>query len=217
MFTGIIEETGSLRKIVSIRGGRRLFIAAEKIIDDLKIGDSVAVCGVCLTVTGLEKNVFIAEAVGETLTKTTIKQWTSRRRVNLERAVKVEGRWGGHFVQGHVNGLARVVAMQTRGENWYLQLAMPQELELFLVREGSIAIDGVSLTIADLAAAGHKAGISIIPHTYKNTIISGYKAGQLVNIETDFLARYLEKLVTPRKTDSRVETFSGEWFKNLGY
>jgi riboflavin synthase len=217
MFTGIIEEIGSLKKIVSIRGGKRLFIAARTIIDDLKIGDSVAVCGVCLTVTGLEKNCFIAEAVGETITKTTIKQWAMRRRVNLERAVKVESRWGGHFVQGHVSGLARVASMKNRGENWYLQLAMPPELEPFLVREGSIAIDGVSLTIADLSAAGPKAGISIIPHTFKNTVISGYKAGQLVNIETDFLARYVGKLVLPRKTDSRVETFSGEWFKNLGY
>jgi riboflavin synthase len=217
MFTGIIEEVGSLKKIVSIRGGKRLHVAAKSIIDGLKIGDSVAVCGVCLTVTGLEKGCFIAEAVGETLTKTTIARWSLRRRVNLERAVKVEGRWGGHFVQGHVSGLARVVAIKNRGENWYLQLAIPQDLQQYMVREGSIAVDGVSLTIADLAAAGRKAGISIIPHTYRNTIISDYRTGHPVNIETDYLARYIEKLNMPMKKDSRAEIFSGEWFKNLGY
>jgi riboflavin synthase len=217
MFTGIIEEVGLLKKVVSIREGKRLYIAAKTIIADLKIGDSVAVCGVCLTVTGLEKDCFITEAVGETIAKTTIKRWSAGRRVNLERAVKVDGRWGGHFVQGHVSGLARIVAMKNRGENWYLQLAVPQEMEHFIASEGSIAIDGVSLTIADLAATGRKAGISIIPHTYRNTIISSYKAGDLVNIETDFLARYIEKLIRPRKTESRVDTFSAEWFKKLGY
>ncbi len=215
MFTGIIEEIGSLRKIISIRGGKRIFVAAKTIVNGLKIGDSIAVCGVCLTVVGVEKDCFIVEAVGDTMIKTTINQWSWRRRVNLERAVKVENRWGGHFVQGHVNGLARVVTMMNKGENWYLQLAMPRELEHFLVREGSIAIDGVSLTIADLNK--RKAGISIIPYTYKNTIISSYKTGHLVNIETDFLARYIEKLITPQNTNSRVETFSREWFKNLGY
>lgn len=216
MFTGITEEIGSVKKIVPIAGGKRLYIAARKVTGELKPGDSVSVCGVCLTVVGLEKDCFMVEAVGETLSKTAIGKWSLRRRVNLERAMKADGRWGGHFVQGHVNGVARVVAMKKRGENWYMQLAIPEELEHFLIREGSIAIDGVSLTIADLNG-GRKAGISIIPHTFKNTIISGYKPGDPVNVETDILAAYVEKLAAASKTDSGPASFSGEWFKNLGY
>jgi riboflavin synthase len=216
MFTGIIEEIGILKKIVSIRSGRRISIKAELIIGGLKIGDSVSVNGVCLTVTGMEKDSFMVEAVGQTMTKTTIKRWVVHQKVNLERAMQVEGRWGGHLVQGHINGQGRVTGMQNKGDNWYLQLIIPRELERFMVREGSIAVDGVSLTIADLTA-GRETGISIIPHTYRNTIISGYKTGQLVNIETDFLARYVEKLIGTQKTNTGPETFSPEWFKNLGY
>ena len=214
MFSGIIEEIGTISKTISIRGGKRIFITANKILTGLKIGDSVAVSGVCLTVMGLEKNRFVVEAVGETLTKTSVKLWPVQKKVNLERALQVQDRLGGHLVQGHINGLARVIRMVSRGDNWYLQLEIPRNLEHYLIPEGSIAVDGVSLTIADWS--GRKVGISIIPHTYRNTVIRTYKSGELVNIEIDFMARYIEKFV---KTDNKQqrETFSAQWFKNLGY
>jgi riboflavin synthase len=215
MFTGIIEEIGSICKIVPIRGGKRIYIRARVIHTDMNIGDSVAVNGICLTVTGLDKDLFIVEAVGETLKKTSIRHWALHREVNLERAVQAQGRLGGHFVQGHVNGLARVLRLENRGENWYLQLEIPQDLGMYLIREGSLAVDGISLTIADIT--GRKIGISIIPHTYKHTTLSTWRSGQQVNVEVDLLARYLEKWMQKAETNPRRETFSAEWFKNLGY
>jgi riboflavin synthase len=215
MFTGIIEEIGSIRKITPIQGGKRIFISAKKIVADLKIGDSVAVCGTCLTVVGCTKDTLALDVLGETLLKTTIRTWRVHKQVNLERAIQATDRFGGHFVQGHINGVGRVIRMVRQGENRYLHLQIPEDLMLYLIPEGSIAVDGVSLTIAELN--GTKVGISIIPHTYKSTIISTYKAGYPVNIEVDFLARYLEKLMLIKKTKGKAETISMEWLKNLGY
>ena len=215
MFTGIIEEIGSIRRIIPIRNGKKIFVNAQKVLSDLKVGDSMAVSGTCLTVAGLSKDSFMAEVVGETLLKTTIKRWTPRKKVNLERALQAADRFSGHLVQGHVNGIGRIVRMIHRGENWNLLLQIPQELTPYTIPEGSIAVDGVSLTIAEIT--GRIISISIIPHTFKNTIISTYKAGHLVNIEIDFLARYIEKLLLTKKGNTSTETFSSEWFKSLGY
>jgi len=215
MFTGIIEEIGSVRKIISIRDGKRICITAQKILSDLKNGDSVAVSGICLTVVQVQKDAFVAEAVGETLIKTTLRHWSTGKKVNLERALQVKDRLGGHLVQGHVNNVARVTQKVKRGENWYLELEIPGEVERYIIAEGSIAVDGISLTLASLN--GRKAGISVIPHTYQNTVISAYRIGQPVNIEIDFLARYVEKLFSGGKKKPVAETFSAEWFKNLGY
>jgi riboflavin synthase len=215
MFTGIVEEIGSIRKIIPIRNGKKIFIAAKKIISDLKVGDSVAVCGTCLTVVELAPDFFAAEVVGETLLKTTIKRWLVHKKVNLERPLQPVDRFSGHFVQGHINGIGYIIRMVRRGENWNLQMQIPQELVPYVIPEGSIAVDGVSLTIAELT--GRIVGISIIPHTYKSTIISSYNTGQLVNIEIDFLARQIEKLLLTKKIKTPTETFSKEWFKNLGF
>lgn len=215
MFTGIIEEIGSVSKILSIHGGKRISITAHKIVTDLKIGDSVAVSGICLTVVVIQKESFVVEAVGETLIKTTIRNWGKGTKVNLERALQEKDRLGGHLVQGHINGLARMTQLIRRGDNWFLELMIPTDLERYLIPEGSIAVDGISLTPA--VVKGRKAGLSIIPHTYQNTIISSYRTGQQVNIETDFLARYAEKLFPAEKKGPFAATFSAEWFKNLGY
>ncbi len=213
MFTGLIEETGKITAIQSIPGGKRLKISAGKILSDLKIDDSVAVSGVCLTTVAVSETGFTAEAVGETLEKTLLGSVREGTEVNLERALRLSDRLGGHLVQGHVNGLATITRLDRRGDNWNLEIDLPELLTRDVVSEGSIAVDGISLTVASLH--GNKAGISVIPHTFKNTIIRNYRTGGRVNIETDFLAKYIEKLLPVSKKDS--EKFSGDWFSKHGY
>lgn len=213
MFTGLIEEIGKIQNITLIAGGKQIAIAAEKILTDLKIDHSVAVSGVCLTAVKILENGFVAEAVGETLEKSTLNNIQVGQNVNLERAMQIGDRLGGHFVQGHVNGVGIVKQLHQRGENWYLVVEIPKELERYVINEGSIAIDGISLTIANLH--GIDVGASVIPHTYKNTLISKYKIGQNVNIETDFLAKYIEKFVNSYKqNDSKI---SIEKMKEMGF
>lgn len=213
MFTGLIEEIGKIQNITLISGGKQIAIVAEKILTDLKIDHSVAVSGVCLTAVKILENGFVAEAVGETLEKSTLNNIQVGQNVNLERAMQIGDRLGGHFVQGHVNGVGIVKQLHQRGENWYLVVEIPKELERYVINEGSIAIDGISLTIADLH--GTDVGVSVIPHTYKNTLISKYKIGQNVNIETDFLAKYIEKFVNSYKqNDSKI---SIEKMKEMGF
>lgn len=194
MFTGLIEEIGYIQNITPIAGGgRQITIQADKILSDLEIDHSVAVSGVCLTVVKNLKDGFTAEAVGETLDKSTLGHIRIGQRVNLERALRMSDRLGGHFVQGHVNGVGIITELIERGENWYLGIQIPKDLQRYVIEEGSIAIDGVSLTIANLKH--NEVGISVIPHTFKNTIISDYKLNQQVNIETDFLAKYIENFI----------------------
>lgn len=215
MFTGIIEEVGTISKIKTLQGGRRITIKAQKVIDDLDIDHSIAVSGVCLTVVELEKGGFTVEAVGETLQKTTLSRSKSGMSVNLERALRFNDRLGGHLVQGHVNGMGNITSSDKKGESWYLELEIPASLSKYVIPEGSIAVDGISLTIAQLME--NRLAISVIPHTYKNTTVSSYKIGQMVNIEIDFLARYVEKILLNTSFERKNATFSQEWFKRLGF
>jgi len=210
MFTGLIEEIGSVAKISGISGGKRITINASKIGDDLAIDHSVSVNGVCLTVVDLTRSSFTVEVVGETLTKSTITRISVGDAVNLERAIKMGDRFGGHIVQGHVNGIGTVKQKKMRGDNMLLNITIPHELEKYVIAEGSIAIEGISLTIAQLN--GIEVGISVIPHTYNNTTLKNCQVGQQVNIETDFLAKYVEKMITPRKNQ-----MTEEWLKKMGY
>lgn len=193
MFTGIIEEIGYIKKIDKISGGIQFTIQAHKILSDLQIDHSVSVSGVCLTAVEVAKDGFKVHAVGETLEKSTLKSFNIGQKINLERALQLSDRLGGHFVQGHINAIGQVNELIQRGENWYLVVHVPAQLQKYLIEEGSIAIDGMSLTIANLN--GNQVGLSVIPHTYKNTIIKEYKINQSVNIETDFLAKYIENFI----------------------
>lgn len=213
MFTGLIEEIGIIKKITPIAGGRKFCISGNIIFDDLKIDDSVAVNGVCLTVTDIKAKTFEADAVGETLTKSTLAYIKENTNVNLERALRLSDRLGGHIVQGHVNGIGEVAAVKRRGDNYLLEIIIPSTLEKYVVEEGSVTINGVSLTVADLK--GIRIGLSIIPHTWHKTVLNNLGSGDKVNIETDVLAKYIEKLIN--KSDSANQKFSHEWFKNLGY
>ena len=213
MFTGIIEETGSIKKIENISGGKRLNINAAKILDDLKIDDSVAVNGVCLTTVQVFNDGFMVEAVAETLQKSTIGQIKTGQVVNLERAVRLQDRLGGHLVQGHVNGMATVSRIEKLGENYALDVIVNSELECYMILEGSIALDGISLTIARLS--GTTVGINIIPHTWANTNMKSLRTGDKMNVEVDVIAKYVEKMLSFTKLKGKGLTW--QHLRELGF
>ena len=194
MFTGIIETIGIVRAAEPLDGGRRLTVTAPW-ADDLSIGESVALGGVCLTVVGAAAGTFQLEAVRETLGRTTIGEYAPGRRVNLERALAVGDRLGGHLVQGHVDCVGTVQAIERLEENRYIALALPSGRELAAAR-GSIAVDGVSLTILDETDDG--VTLSIVPHTWAATTFPDLSPGDGVNVEYDMIARYLQRLLEAR-------------------
>jgi riboflavin synthase len=212
MFTGIIEEIGRIKDLHPFAGGIRIIISCSEILEGTKIDDSISINGVCLTVVKISKNEFTVEAVGETLEKTTVSEFRIGDEVNLERALKFSDRIGGHLVQGHINGIGKIVFTEKLGDNYFIKIEVPKQLEKYLISEGSIAIDGISLTIAKLSK--NIVGLSIIPHTWKNTILSKRKIGEFINIEIDFLARYVEKFINNTK---KSETITEEWLKKTGY
>ncbi len=212
MFTGLIEEIGTISRIDRISGGLRISVTAQKILDDLAVDHSVALNGVCLTAVNLRNNGFSAEAVGETLEKSNLSHLRVGDPVNLERALRMNDRLGGHLVQGHVNGIGKIFRFQQRGDNWLLEVDMPGELTRYIIPEGSIALDGISLTVAHFN--GIRLGVSVIPHTYQNTVLKFRKAGDLMNVEIDFFARYIENFL---RHDRGGETFSENWLKRMGY
>lgn len=214
MFTGIIEETGKIVSIEKIAGGNRIKVNCSKIIDEISVQDSVCVNGVCLTAIKVDKNAFWVEAVGATLDKTTFASLPLSSSVNLELAMKLNDRLGGHLVQGHVNGIGTIKEITKLGDNYWLDVLIPPSLEKYLIDEGSIAIDGISLTIAKLE--GTNAGVSVIPHTWNNTNLKEKKTGDKVNIETDVLAKYVEKLINKNELQQK-NNLAESRLKELGY
>ncbi len=212
MFTGLIEEIGKLALAGNIPGGKRIKIYASKILDDVKIDDSVCINGVCLTVTGFEKDFFFADAVGATLEKTTIGTLKEGAELNLERALRISDRLGGHIVQGHTNGIGLVKQIKKIGDNYSLEIEIPEELSRYVIDEGSIAVDGISLTVAKIK--GTSITLSIIPHTWNGTNLKFRKPGDKVNIEVDLIAKYVEKLLDGNKRQSNI---TENWLKEIGY
>ncbi len=193
MFTGLIEEIGSIKKVKSIGGGIKIQISATKIMDDLKIDDSVSINGTCQTVVSLSNNSFDVEAVEETLIKTTLGYLKSGELVNLERAALPSSRLGGHFVQGHVDcigELARIDKLQTAVNLWF---SYPKGFAELIVPTGSICINGVSLTSARVE--NDQFMVAIIPHTYKSTNLKDLKMGSKVNLEFDIIGKYVVKML----------------------
>jgi len=193
MFTGIVEELGRVAVVEPRPEGRRFWIEAPVVTADAAIGDSIACCGCCLTVVQLDGARFAVEAVPETLRLTTLGDWREGDAVNLERSLRLEQRLGGHLVQGHVDGAGTVTAVRDEGDGRRVALAVPAGLRRFVALKGSLAVDGVSLTVA--AVSGEGCEIAYIPHTLAVTTAGSYTAGRRVNLEVDLLARYLARLM----------------------
>ncbi len=193
MFTGLIEEMGAVARIEPRPEGRRLWILAARVLEDARVGDSIAVSGCCLTVAALGDGQFAVEAVPETLRRTTLGDLAPGEAVNLERALRLDQRLGGHLVQGHVDGVAEVRAVVPEGEGRRLTLELPESLARFVAEKGSLAVDGISLTIA--RCDGRRCEIALIPHTLDVTVAGAYLAGRRVNVEVDLMARYVARLL----------------------
>lgn len=194
MFTGIIEEMGTIKGIRgSSTGGRRFRIGCDKVMEDLAIGDSLSVNGVCLTIVQRVKSEVDVEAVEETIKKTTLGGLKVGDAVNLERAASMESRIGGHLVQGHVDATGKVLAIETLPLSRVFRFRIPKSLMKYLIPMGSIAINGVSLTVAEKLSDSFK--VAIIPHTYGNTVFRYLRIGSAVNIEIDMMAKYIESLL----------------------
>ena len=193
MFTGIVEETGTLQRIQRGRASAVLTINAQKVLENTRIGDSIAVNGICLTVTSLGGGSFTADVMHETLNRTALSGLSPGSRVNLERAMAADGRFGGHIVAGHVDGVGTITRIR-RDDNaiWFTFRAEPQILR-YIVEKGSITVDGISLTVAEVGEDHFS--ISAIPHTVRETVLQERKKGDLVNLETDIIGKYVEKLL----------------------
>jgi riboflavin synthase len=193
MFTGLIETVGTVRKVQNVAESTRLGIEADRAGFTCAVGDSVAVDGTCLTVERFSGKMLFFTAVNETLARTTLARVREGRRVNLERALRLADRLGGHIVLGHVDGIGRIVRDETVGNSIVRSIRVPESLAMYLAMKGSVAIDGVSLTIADVAESTFS--VSLIPHTAAETTIGSRKVGDEVNIECDVLARYIHRLL----------------------
>ena len=201
MFTGIVEELGTLASMEPHATGARLVIRCKTVLEDAREGSSIAVNGACLTALALGPESFAADLAPETLARTNLGDLRIGSRVNLERPVTPVTRLSGHIVQGHVDGTGELVSLEALGDgNWWLKVRVARELDRYMVFKGSVTIDGISLTIAGLEndAAGTVVSATIIPHTYENTTLGFAKSGSRFNIEVDVLAKHLEKLVAAR-------------------
>jgi riboflavin synthase len=197
MFTGIIESMGAVRRITRKGEDAQLFVDTTMNLDDVKIGDSIAINGVCLTVTDKTGSIFSADVSAETLARTNIKALKSGEMVNLEKSLQLNSFLGGHLVLGHVDGLGRIQEKVKKANSIQFGVEIDNELSRYVAEKGSVAVDGISLTVNKCEK--NRFYVNIIPHTARNTTLEFRKVADLVNIETDIIAKYLEKLLTPRK------------------
>ncbi|MGC9364668.1 MAG: riboflavin synthase [Fidelibacterota bacterium] len=198
MFTGLIEEIGSVRQVLTNSEGRLFTITAEKVLEGLSIGESVAVDGVCLSAVEVHNDGFVVQAVRETIACSTLVSFRVGTKVNLERASRAGDRLGGHFVQGHVDGVAVISGLLRSGQSASLDLNLPADLMKYVIAKGSIAVNGISLTVAE--RSGTAVSIALIPLTLRETNLGLKKPGDYVNIEVDMMAKYIEQLL-PRSED----------------
>ena len=202
MFTGIVEEVGRITRIEERGENRRITIAATNTPKELGTGHSVAVSGVCLTALDIKPGSFCADLAPETWTRTSFSRIHEGALVNLELPMKADGRFGGHIVQGHVDGVGKLIEFEriANSENWWLHIALPEDVEKYTVFKGSISIEGISLTVAKLER--ERCSIAIIPHTVEMTNLHSLKPGDPVNLEADLIAKYVEKMMKGNGQDS---------------
>ncbi|MFZ1049598.1 MAG: riboflavin synthase [Candidatus Sulfotelmatobacter sp.] len=204
MFTGIVEEVGRVTRIEQHGENRRITITATNTPKELKPGNSVAVSGVCLTALDIKPGSFCADLAPETWVLTSFSCMHEGALVNLELPMKADGRFGGHIVQGHVDGVGRLIALEriADSENWWLRIELPGEIEKYTVYKGSISIEGISLTVAKLE--GRSCTIAIIPHTVEMTNLNSLRPGDPVNLEADLIAKYVEKMMSSEAVESSL-------------
>jgi len=189
MFTGIIEDIGTVKTLQSDRQSMNITVISPKMVADVKLGDSIAVNGVCLTVTHFNEQELVMDIMPETVKATNLWQLTAGDAVNLERAMPANGRFGGHFVAGHVDGVGKIVRKRPMANAVYIDIELSEELTSFCIPKGSITIDGTSLTLFHVNK--NSVTVSLIPHTYKETVLGTKKIGALVNVETDLVGKYI--------------------------
>jgi riboflavin synthase len=204
MFTGIVEEVGRVTRIEQRGENRRITIAAGNAPKELKAGHSVAVSGVCLTALDIKTGSFCADLAPETWERTSFSRMREAAVVNLELPMKADGRFGGHIVQGHVDGVGKLLALEriAASQNWWLRIELPSDVEKFTVYKGSVCIEGISLTVAKVEDA--ICSIAIIPHTVEMTNLHSLKPGDPVNLEADLIAKYVEKMMTREPAESTL-------------
>lgn len=198
MFTGIIEEIGAVSRIASSAESMALTIQAKRVLEDVKLGDSISVNGVCLTVTSFEKNRFTVDVMPETVKATNLKDLKKGSKVNLERAMAAGGRFGGHFVSGHIDGTGTIKRKKKVANAVYYEIEADSSIMPFLILKGSVAVDGTSLTVFNVDADTFT--VSLIPHTLSETILSLKEAGDSVNVECDMLGKYVHHILNPVKS-----------------
>jgi len=204
MFTGIVEEVGHVTRIEQRGENRRITVAAETVTTELKTGDSIAVSGVCLIALDIKPGSFCADLAPETWERTSFSRMREGALVNLELPMKADGRFGGHIVQGHVDGVGTLIALDriADSQSWWLRIELPHEVEKYTVYKGSITIEGISLTVANLE--GRNCTIAIIPHTVEMTNLNSLRPGDPVNLEADLIAKYVEKMMAREPAESAL-------------
>ncbi len=203
IFTGIIEETGSVSRIARGSQSCRISINCSRVVDDVKLGDSIAVNGVCLTVVGFSRSHFSADVMPETFEHTTLHSLNNGNRVNLERALRAGDRLGGHMVQGHVDGMGTILERQELDIAIIFRIQSPPDLLKYIAAKGSITIDGISLTVVKVFKDSFT--VSLIPHTAMITTLNQKRPGEMVNLETDIIARYLERLIKVEEAAAEIK------------
>ncbi len=202
MFTGIVEETGIVKTLAKQSNGAVITVECSKVLEGTKLGDSIAINGVCQTVVEFSSDKFRAKVSDETLAVTTFDKLKAGDRVNLERALTLNTRLGGHIVSGHVDCVGKFVSIEKLTDFYNLEFEIPQEQEKYVVHKGSITVNGISLTVAQII--GNVFKVAIIPHTFENTNLKNLKIGDYVNIETDILGKYVEKLLSAKDNNKGI-------------
>lgn len=202
MFTGIVEEIGTIKNIQKGKHSAVLIIQAKTVLEDLKVGDSIAVNGICFTAISFDSNSFSADVMHETLNRSSLAQLKRGSYVNLERAMPVNGRFGGHIVAGHVDGVGKIIKIEKDDTAIWYTIKAESSILRYIIQKGSIAVDGVSLTVAQVSSDWFS--VSTIPHTNAKTILSKYKVGDIVNLENDMIGKYVEKLLKNEQSKSNL-------------
>lgn len=214
MFTGIVEELGKVKQVVSGSAWGQIEIAGQKVLEGTKLGDSIAVNGVCLTVTNLRSDSFTADVMAETMRRSNLGSLKKGDQVNLERAMAADGRFGGHMVSGHIDGTGVISQMKQEGNAVWVTVDTSEELMRLIVEKGSIAIDGISLTVAKEMPGAFQ--VSIIPHTGEETTLLKKKTGAVVNLENDMIGKYVEKLMR-KESEGGGSSLTLDFLKQHGF